>query len=203
MLAYPLMAYWAAHSNHWIVPVVATLVLALALFYPSLRRHKIWAWLVVVAAASIAIILAQHNSALLILYVPPVAFNLLAAYWFGRSLWSGRTPLVTAIARHIRLATGHAMTPAIERYTFAVTLLWAMLLAGLAVVNALLAVWGSIATWAWFAHLGNYLIVAIAFALEFAARYVCLSQQTHPSWQDYREGIKGLSWKRLRAGRDD
>ena len=65
---------------------------------------------------------------------------------FARSLLPGKTPLCSAVA----VLSHPVMTPAVWRYTRGVTLAWALWIAGLWLVSALLFVAASAQTWAFF-----------------------------------------------------
>lgn len=69
----------------------------------------------------------QHGPALV-----GVALNLLIAVRFATTLWTGRVPLITRYAR----ADMPGLPPEAERYTRRLTIFWAWLLGGAALVHA-------------------------------------------------------------------
>ncbi|MEE7548905.1 ketosynthase, partial [Xanthomonas sp. Kuri4-1] len=77
--------------------------------------------------------------AMLLLAAPPVVFTGWVAWFFARSLRPGRTALITRIVEAMHRQAGLPMGPGQYRYTWRLTLAWALLLAALTAVNLLLA----------------------------------------------------------------
>ena len=183
-LAYPLLAHGAAALDSGSLALAAAALLLVLALLPALRRGAPLAWLALAAITTLLAWLFHRGQALLPLYAAPVLLNLLAARLFGRSLRRGRTPLVERIAR---LLHGAPLPPDVVRYTRRVTLGWTVLLLGLALLNAVLALLASPdglleaaglvppvavprSVWSLFANLINYLVLALAFVGEFLWR---------------------------------
>ena len=81
---------------------------------------------------------------------------------FARSLLPGKTPLCSAVA----VLSHPVMTPAVWRYTRGVTLAWALWIAGLWLVSALLFVAASAQTWAFFSLGAAPVLMAAFFLVE-------------------------------------
>ena len=81
---------------------------------------------------------------------------------FARSLLPGKTPLCSAVA----VLSHPVMTPAVWRYTRGVTLAWALWIAGLWLVSALLFVAASAQTWAFFSLGVAPVLMAVFFLAE-------------------------------------
>ena len=99
-------------------------------------------------------------------FVPPVASFALFLWFFGRTLRSGREPLVTSIARFVH----GTLTPEIERYTRGVTVAWCGFFAAIAAASIVLAVAAPFAVWSFFANVLAYPLVGLMFAGEYAIR---------------------------------
>jgi uncharacterized membrane protein len=164
------------------VAVAALVILLLA----SIRgpHRALWRAIVAAAGASIVILVAR-GAPPIPLMLPPVLIPALISWTFGRTLVPGRTPLIERVARGFHAPA----TPSddILNYARRVTWAWTVLLAAIALVNALLvaclypggllALAGYIPRWpvtpavfAWFSNTGTYLLIGALFAIEFAIR---------------------------------
>jgi uncharacterized membrane protein len=110
-------------------------------------------------------------------YLPSLAVNLLLAWFFGRTLAPGRTPLVTAIARVVRGAD--VLAPELERYTRAATRAWTGFFVALAAVSVALALLAPLDAWSLFANVLTAPLVAAMFAAEYAYRRRRLAGHPH------------------------
>lgn len=98
--------------------------------------------------------------------VEHVATNGLLCWFFAHTLFGGRTPVVTTLARAI-----HGELPdAVVRYTRTVTLAWALFFAAQVVVSICLFNAASIETWSVFANVLNWPLVVLMFVVEYAFR---------------------------------
>ena len=168
-------------------PLAAVAVAALVLLtLASIRGRHRTAWRVIAAAigAGVVILIARGAPPLPLL-LPPVLIPAVISWTFGRTLLSGRTPLVERLARGFHAPAVPA--DGILRYARRVTWAWSLLLAALALVNAvliamlapggLLALAGFTPRWpvppaafAWFSNTGTYLVIGCMFVAEFAVR---------------------------------
>jgi len=142
--------------------VVTTLSVAAAVAYPFLAF-----WLP-----------AQRVPGLgLLLFLPPVGVNLGLAWFFGRTLKSGREALITRFAR---LERGEP-EPRIMTYTRRLTWVWVVFFLIMAAISVALAASGAREAWVWFTAIGNYLCVAALFAIEYGYRRWRLPRKDHVS----------------------
>jgi len=165
-LAYMVAAHYSVTEAN---PYPGLTLLAIVLLWsmlPALRRGSAPAWLALLTLAGMlaGLILLDHGQ--LLLYLPPVAINLVFLAGFARSLLPGETPLITRIAA----AFGDELTPQRRRYARKVTVAWTVLFALLTVECVLLALFGSPRLWSLFTNVINYLIVAVFFLLEYLLR---------------------------------
>jgi uncharacterized membrane protein len=107
----------------------------------------------------------------------PVVMNLGLAHIFASSLASGRTALITRIARLERRGSLH---PELEAYTRYLTQAWAWLLRGLALNGFWLGLTASTATVLLFANTLNFVIVGLFFVAEYGYRRWRFRHHDHP-----------------------
>lgn len=175
----------------------AALVVLLALTGLSLAGRARWSgWLAWCGAAAAALVLAGCGFSGVLLGLVPVAFCGAIGLLFARTLRRGHEPLVVCI---IRLVEGpqRLALPGVRRYARHVTVFWAALLLGQALV--LLGLWLTVAPGGllpalgyarslWmpgravvgYAHLGAYLLPLAAMLGEYAVRRVRLRHMPHP-----------------------
>jgi uncharacterized membrane protein len=97
---------------------------------------------------------------------PAVAF-LAAAWVFGRTLRPGRTPLVEQISRVER---GGDFPAGLTGYARRLTLAWALLLAGVPVLDVALALFGSVAAQSLLVNVLSWTLIAALFFGDYAYR---------------------------------
>lgn len=100
------------------------------------------------------------------LFLPPILISLGLLILFGRSLQSGREPMVTRFARILM----NESDPATQRYTRKVTWVWTIFFALMVGESVLLAFFAPLAVWSLFTNVLNYLFIAGLFAIELAVR---------------------------------
>ena len=94
------------------------------------------------------------------------ATNGLLCWFFAHTLFGGRTPIITTLARAI-----HSELPAkVVRYTRAVTIAWSFFFAAQIVVSLIIFNVGSIEAWSIFANVLNWPLVVLMFVIEYAFR---------------------------------
>ncbi|GAB3510475.1 ketosynthase [Pseudoxanthomonas daejeonensis] len=198
-VAYPFLAHLAGtRGGAWTALALADLAV-LMLAAPLLRRR----WWALALLAAVLAGLSWWVGTLwldLLLLAPPVLFTAWLAWWFARSLVATRTPLVTRIVCALYAQAGWETPPGLLAYARRLTAAWALLLAFLAVANALLALWavpGGVLdafgrtpwiavphwAWSWFANLLNYGLVGGFMVAEFNYR------KRHFPVRPYRNGV--------------
>lgn len=132
-----------------------------------LRRRVAWqlalAALLWVAAAVVWLVFGGVRMRWLRFY--PMLLDLGVAAVFLGSLASGR-PLVERIARAFR----HELPAEAVTYTRRVTVAWGLLMVLIALVSLYTTVGASIRVWSLFNGVVVYVVIALAFALEYALR---------------------------------
>jgi len=207
-MAYPLIAHAATVMSSRGLTLASLVALALAVLLPGLLARRAAAWLGAAAAVAIVVVLVRQNAAALVLFVPPVLFNFFFAWLFGHTLGPGRRPLVERLVRLLH-PPDEALDPEIARYARKLTAAWTLLLAGLGVLNLLLALLASpgglletgglappitvpIETWSLFANLLNYLVVGAFFLAEWTYRRRRFPQQTYRNLFDFLRQAAGV-----------
>jgi len=151
-IAYPPLAHWANAKGSSQLAVLAGVALVLLLLIEPMARLRGWAWGLAVVLLAALVSLWHSPHALLLLAAPPVLFTGWVAWFFGRSLVGGRTPLITRIVCGLYAQAGHVPGPAELTYTRRLTGCWAGLLAMMTLANLLLGLWavpgGVLASWA-------------------------------------------------------
>ena len=174
---------FTGHSPRAAAVAVGLLAVLAALAIRGPRRW--WGRLPTLAAGAALVVLVARGFPPLPLLLQPVLIPASIAFTFGRTLRPGRTPLVERVVRGFHAP--EAPHPAALRYARKVTCAWALLLAGVALANAMLAaclspggllelagmtppLQVSPATFAWFSNTGTYLLIGAMFVLELALR---------------------------------
>ncbi|MCD7099866.1 ketosynthase [Stenotrophomonas sp. MMGLT7] len=186
-LAYSPLAHWANASGRPQLAVLAAVALALMMLIEPLARRRLWAWCLLPLLLAALVPLWHSPRAMLLLAAPPALFTGWVAWFFGRSLLPGRQPLIGRIVDGLYASAGIQITPAQRRYTRRLTLAWALLLAALALFNAVLglcavpggvlAQLGKASPWpisdasaSLFANLLAYGVIGGFFVAEYALR---------------------------------
>jgi uncharacterized membrane protein len=216
VVAYPFLAHLAgARGGPWAALALADLALLL-LLRPLLRRR--W-WALGLLALLLAALAGWAGSPWLdlLLLAPPVLFTGWLAWWFARSLRAGHTPLVERIVVALYAQADWPLPTGLHGYTRRLTAGWAMLLAFLALANALLALcavpggvlhafgiepWVAVphAAWSWFANLLNYGLVGGFMLAEFQYRKRRFPRRPYRSAAEFARRMAALGpafWRDL------
>ena len=201
-VASPVVAHLSATTGRQDLLAASIGLLIVLVLLPGLRRGSLLAWaaLPIAALALYAVIQSEHGMALL--FIPPVLINGLMAWVFGRTLVPGSTPLIERVVHAMHGPGEGTLTAEMLLYARHVTVFWAGLLSALTIVNLLLAALASpggllliagldpavtvpLAVWSLFANVLNYVIVAAAFVVEYAARRRRFPQQPYTGFVDF------------------
>lgn len=197
LIGYALLALLGGVLHRPVLSLIAAALLLVALGVPLLRRRSLGGivlWLLVAAALLIPALVGRVQLALAGL---PILILLAMAGFFARTLKRGREPL---IARCVRVIEGEQRMalPGVARYTRNVTLYWACVLGAQAMVlmilllcarpGGVLEAFGIAVpfaiprnTLAWYPEAGCWVVLILAFALEYLYRRWALRRLPHPS----------------------
>lgn len=186
-VAYPLLAHAAGTTGRNGLAAAALVDLALVLLVGPLTARRPWAWALLAGVVAACVAATPFDAIHLPLLAPPVLFTALLAYWFLRSLRRPRTPVITRIMCAIEGQPADAVDPAVVAYTRRLTALWGVVIAGICVVNTVMAViavpHGLLArlgmgpawavgqgAWSWMANIATYGLVGALFIAEYLWR---------------------------------
>ncbi len=217
LLAYLPLAHVAGVTSSPAWAAAALVDLVVLVFIEALCVPRRGAWL----AAALCLAAIAGLAALDLIMVPlllvPVAFIGMTAWWFGRSLRAGRTPLVTRIVAGLYGQAAEELSPRHQRYTRGLTAFWAGLLTVLALVNwtlAMIAVPDGVLArlgvaapytvtreqWSLFANVLNYGVVGGAMAVEYHWRKRVFPQRPYRNFAEFVRRLAALGpgfWRDL------
>jgi uncharacterized membrane protein len=184
--AWPLSLHAAVllAAAHWVPRLTAAAIaLAAALWAAAERSARAVLGALGIALAALAAALAAPS---LLLYAPPVLINAALAVVFAASLRSARAPVITRFARleHDPLPQELAL------YTRRLTLIWALLFAGMGAAALALAARGSLEAWSTFTNVVCYLLVAALFTGEYAYRRWRFRQFRHATLLELARNVR-------------
>ncbi len=211
-IAYPVLAHLAVVSRSVAVTVASLAVLTSLALLPRLAARSVVAWCLAPLAAAGLVLLAQSSAAWLPLYATPVFVNLFGAWIFGHTLAPGQTPLIERLARLLHEPEG--ISDEVARYARKVTLMWAVFLSALAVLNltlALLATPGGVLlmmgwrptvtvpveVWSLFANFIDYVLAGALFLGEYAYRQRKFPEQPYRNVIDFMRRARRISHRVL------
>ncbi|MBB6248245.1 xanthomonadin biosynthesis protein [Rhodanobacter sp. A1T4] len=215
LLAYPVLAIVGDVTHRQIFPLIALLLLATAFMLPWLLTRRLGAWLLWLTVLAALVSSSLFGFADLLLESVPILVSALLAIGFGRTLGTPE-PLV---ARFIVVLEGpeRLAQPGVARYAREITWSWTLLLAAQALLLAVLLLCAEHAgvlarlgftsplavpdRWAamWL-HVGGYLVLAVAFVLEYGYRRWRLRHLSHPGLHDMLLKLV-LHWPELMRGK--
>jgi len=175
------------HGNPWLVALISAAIAANFILLAA-RKALPW-WLIAAAAvAALAAGLMDRQIAARLAFLPPILIYVFLCWAFARTLVPGREPLVTRIARLVR--DGELPEPLVV-HTRRATWLWAVALALLAAVSAVLARFAEPATWSFFTNILSYALLGALFVLEYLYRLVRYPEIRHDTPWRVAAGMVG------------
>lgn len=195
-LLYPVLVHAAVVTDSPDLRFLALAVLVINVLGPWLIRRRILAWLAALVLIAAAALVVHTAGALAFFYATPVLICLGLAWFFGRTLLAGRTPLITLLARAIR---GPLPLP-VARYTRAVTVFWCAIMLVMALANLGLALFASPEFWSLCANFLNYFIVPVLFVAEWCVRQRAIGEYEDMSWREYIAALRRIDYRNFRHG---
>lgn len=197
---------------------LAAATLLLLAWLPSVwRRRSVVASSIWLALAALLLVPALMGHAELALMTLPVVFLAAIGWMFARTLTRGAEPLIT---RFVRVIEGEARVnlPGVRSYTRGVTLFWACLLAAMALLSLLIALFAVPGGWlmtfgmtvpfplpgsllAWYPEVGCWIVLLAAFAGEYVFRRWRMRHIPHPPARRFVAQIV-QRWPALMRGED-
>jgi len=181
LVSYPLLVHLSILIDRPKLQAASIICFCAGLLYQPLSHSRPGAWLLLLFASVVAILLAYWGSALWFLYLPPVLLPLMMLIIFGRSLRRGRLPLVTAIGEAAR----GPLSPAMRHYTRRVTQTWCLVFVYMSLVALILPWMGHEALWSWLSNVINYVLVIGLIIGEFILRKWLFPDHDHPGFFEF------------------
>jgi uncharacterized membrane protein len=205
-LAFPLLAHAAALTGSQAFALASVGALVLAVAWPLRTRMVAFASIVVVAVGALAL-LGLSGKARVAMLLPPILITFAIAWQFASSLSPGRTPLIQRIV--VALHPEAMQLPGVPAYTRRVTLLWAVLLGSLCVINTVLALLAvpdgflhalgaepfvrvPLRAWSLFANVLNYVVILGFFMGEYVYRRTRFPDQPYRNFGDFLARVARL-----------
>ena len=155
-----------------LLPITGIVCWAAVAFLTRLGLDVMWRCLCGVAIVIVlAMIIANFWPILLsrldrIYLIEHIATNMMLCWFFAHTLFGGRTPIITTLARSI-----HPDIPDdVVRYTRTVTLAWSLFFVAQILLSLLIYSAAPISMWSLFANVLNWPLVILMFAAEYACR---------------------------------
>ena len=157
-------------------------LLALACWVMTRARNKpLWFFVLLAAGVATFLLEREQRLGLAAAYgIPHAAIYLFLLWFFGHTLWRGKEPLVTRLARRVH----GTLTPEMEAYTRGVTIAWCVFFAAQILISALLFKFASLNAWSLFISVLNFPLLALMFGGEYAYRMAFHRNFPHASILD-------------------
>lgn len=194
VLAYPVLVHLAIILQRVELQWLALCCLAAIPLYAGLRALRPLSWLLLLLTMALLWSLTRIGGGRYILMIPPVLLPALGAWFFGRTLAEGHVPLITRMALVER---GGVLPEELYSYTRHVTWLWALLLAGMALNDIVLALWATPELWSWCTNFLNYVIMLPVFGLEYLYRRLRYRHLPHPGVIGFIRNIATTDYRSL------
>lgn len=179
--AYPLLVHVALVFAVPRLLFIAPMLFLAGVCWQGLVNRNKRAWLVFSLLCAGIALLEYLDLTLYLLFLPPVIIPLLLLFIFGRTLVSGREPLITAIGEAARGPLSMAM----RSYTRGLTQLWCLVFVAMIVWSAILPWLEQPELWSWFTNIINYGVVGVLFVGEFMLRKKLFPSHNHPGFFEY------------------
>ena len=133
------------------------------------RNKRLWTFIMVATGLAIYALEQHARWGLAAAYGIPHAAIYLSLLWlFGHTLWHGKEPLVTRLARRV-----HGTLPAeLVAYTRRVTYAWCVFFAAQMIISVLLFNFASLDNWSLFINVLNFPLLALMFIGEYVYRVI-------------------------------
>jgi uncharacterized membrane protein len=171
----------AVSGESRLVDWLAIVAIVAVPFSIALLELRWRAWLVFAGLVALAWWIADTGGGRLLLFAPSVLIPAMLAWFFGRTLLSGRQPLIVAIALAARPTTPDYLL----RYSRQLTVFWTGIFVAIGTWDLLLAVFAPEYWWSVMANCGNYLVIGAAVGGEYLFRRLRFRNYAHPGFSEY------------------
>jgi len=180
-------------------PLIEWLALCSLVFVPfsvglAGLRWRAWLGFLVICAALGWVVVTVGGRPLL--YAPSVLIPAALCWFFGRTLFGGRQPLVATVALAARPETPDYLL----RYSRHLTRLWTGIFAAMCAWDLGLALFAPHAAWSAMANGGNYLVIGLAVGGEYLFRRLRFRHYDHPGFAEYVKIVVRADPRRMYGG---
>ena len=171
LVVYALLSNWLmvhAADHAWTVGLLFGPLL-LALGAMGWRKRQWWtlgACAVLLLVLALVVWRGSVINAQRLYVLQHAALHLAIGWGFAMTLRGGEKPLITALAEVVHGRLGHTFSPALARYTRAVTVLWVGYFVGMVMTSLLLYAWVPWAWWSLFCTVITPISVGVLFVVE-------------------------------------
>jgi uncharacterized membrane protein len=184
-IAYPLVSHAASAFGMPALGLLWLGLLMLAGFFLGNRSPFMLSLGLLCLTAALIGHLSGHAE--LFLRLPPVIISAGLAWFFGRSLRPGRTPLAALVGERVR----GELPPPVARYGRRLTQVWTLFFVALTIECALLGLFASPSWWSLFTNFVNFTLVALLFVGEYPVRRLILGElEPTPFLDGLREAVR-------------
>jgi uncharacterized membrane protein len=179
-------------------PWVEWLALASLVFVPfslPLIALRWRAWLTFLATCAGLWWLVRYGGGRPLLYLPSILIPAALAWFFGRTLFAGRQPLITTVALAARPATPDYLMA----YSRHLTGLWTGIFIAMTAWDFALAACAPRAAWSFMANGANYLVIGATVVLEYLFRRWRFREYDHPGFAEYLKIVVSADPRRMRG----
>lgn len=173
-IAYPILLHFAILKGDGVEGMSLLLVLLPVLLWGgwiavrSLPRAW-WPIFLAVAGALLYYMLASRHMRVGLIAVDGIlhaSLNLLLCWFFGRTLFGGREPLISHISRRVH----DGLDPNVAVYTRRATIAWTIFFGAQVAGSALLYLFAPIPAWSFFINVLNTPLLVLMFVAEYVTR---------------------------------
>jgi uncharacterized membrane protein len=151
-------------------------------------------WLTFVSACAGLWWLVRYGGGRPLLYLPSILIPAALAWFFGRTLVSGRRPLITSVALAARPGTPDYLLS----YSRHLTELWTGIFIAMTLWDLALAAFASREAWSFMANGANYLVIGATVAFEYLYRRLRFRDYNHPGFVEYLRIVVSADPRRMR-----
>lgn len=178
-------------------PWLEWLALVSLVFVPfslPLIALRLRAWLIFAAICAGLWWLVEYGGGRPLLYLPSILIPAALAWFFGRTLVAGRTPLITSVAVAARPATPDYLL----KYSRRLTEMWTGIFIAMTMWDLALAAFAPREAWSFMANGANYLVIGATVAFEYLFRRWRFRDYNHPGFVEYIRIVVTADPRRMR-----
>jgi uncharacterized membrane protein len=192
---YPLTLHFGISAGSTTLGIIILCLLFLLVGIDLIIKSDLSGWLLLLLGLLLlACQVSYPAAAMMMLFLPPIAINLLLGFVFARTLRKGSMPLISIFAQ---IAHGHELDAIALRYTRTLTQVWLGVFISFALLSLLLAIFAPLEIWSLFTNFIFYILMVLLFLIEYQVRIRRLSHLKHHGFVGSMRLIKKLNLRSL------